>query len=416
MPDAGRKRSSRRNTPPGGLGAARVAGAALVLLFGGGLVVSTGYAAINRVGAPERALAVAPWDARAHSLRAERAIADGSLSAAAVASARADALAALRRDPTLVASWRTLGLVAASHGDGAAAARLFAVSERRSRRDLLTQIWLIEDRVQRGDVVGALRHYDIALRTNPSGHDTLMPILVAAAGQPAVAPALGRLLRSRPPWAENYYYRLSQAIPDAQVMAGMMEVARRGGPLPNAETIAGMIPTLVERRDYVAALRLASVLSGTTVRMPKGVWNGDFAAENRYPPLDWAVAQADGFGGEARGTAAGGHALVAFAASENSGTVARQILMLAPGNYRLATRFARTDRPPAVLRWRVACAQDPKAPLVDAASDPARAKTGSWTFRVPAGCAAQWLSVDVTSGDPGGGETAIEHVAVGAAG
>jgi tetratricopeptide (TPR) repeat protein len=400
---------------PAGAGAARLVGAALVLLFGGAAVASTGYAAVNRGGAPNRALAVAPWDARAHSRRAEQAMADGQLSGPVVATAKADAMAALRRDPTLVASWRTLGLLAAARGDATGAGRLFAVAERRSRRDLLTQIWLIEDRVQHGDIVRALRHYDIALRTNPSGHDVLMPILVAAAGQPAVAPALGRLLQSRPPWTGNYYYRLSQAIPDASVMAGMLEVARRGGPLANAETIAGMLPVLVERRDYAAALRIAGVLSGSAVQLPKGVWNGDFTAESGYPPLDWAVTQADGFGAEFRGTAAGGRALVAFAASENSGTVARQVLMLAPGTYRLTVRVARTDLPPATLRWRVACAQAAEVPLVDAASDPARARAGAWTFLVPVNCPAQWLSVDATSSDPGGSETAIERVAVAAA-
>ncbi|MFV3464693.1 hypothetical protein ACNJFH_21305, partial [Mycobacterium tuberculosis] len=86
------------------------------------------------------------------------------------------AQAALQRDPMSVRAVSTLAFLAAEKGNAVQAARLLAYSERLSRRDLPTQLALIETKVQANDVVGALVHYDRALRTSKTSEAILVPV------------------------------------------------------------------------------------------------------------------------------------------------------------------------------------------------------------------------------------------------
>ena len=87
---------------------------------------------------------------------------------------------ALRQDPTAVRAAITLGLSAQLGGEINGARRLFAYAQALSRRELQTQLWAIEDAVSRDDITGALRQYDIALRTSRKAPDLLFPVLASA--------------------------------------------------------------------------------------------------------------------------------------------------------------------------------------------------------------------------------------------
>ena len=399
----------------------RLLAATLFMAAAGWLVTAVGWAAVLRSAQPVRALAFTPWDARAASRSAERTLAGGRPDAATLRQAGALARASLRRDPTVVSAWRTLGLTEAGEQRRQVASSLFRMAERLSRRDLPTQLWLIEERVEREDIPGALRHYDTALRTNPGASDILMPILVAAAGAPQTAVPLGRLLATRPSWSGNYYYRLSQApaatAPDPALVVRMLRTARAGGPLANPGMLRELMEAMVERGAYRPALSVFAILSGRVADPSSGVRDGGFESAGDYPPIDWSLAGDTGLGAEIRsGTGGHGGALVAYASTDRDGTVARQLLLLAPGAYRLRYSVGREHgASPSRLQWRIACAgagADRPVPL-DHPIDPTwGAGLRDTGFRVPAGCPAQWLSLDIGSTDPEGAEAWIDDVAV----
>ncbi|MBM3929379.1 MAG: hypothetical protein FJ335_13135, partial [Sphingomonadales bacterium] len=108
---------------------------------------------------PALAYALAPYDGRITAAYATSLAGDD---ATLEDRARADVLAkrALQQDPTAVAAVATLGVNADIRGDKAAARRYFAYAQKLSRRDLRTQLFMIEDAVQRGDIPEALRQYD----------------------------------------------------------------------------------------------------------------------------------------------------------------------------------------------------------------------------------------------------------------
>src|SRR3546814_1290750 len=71
-----------------------------------------------------------------------------------------------------------------ARGDQAKGERLLAYSQKLSRRDLRTQLMAIELAVAQGDISGALRHYDIALRTKKNAPELLFPVLTSALPDP----------------------------------------------------------------------------------------------------------------------------------------------------------------------------------------------------------------------------------------
>ncbi len=119
-------------------------------------------------------------------------------------SRKADELFAQRQDPATLAkveamakqslrggalnpvAIRLLGYVADARGDTKKARHLMLLSQKVSRRDLGTQLWLIEDAVARDDKRAALNHYDIAMRATPSSFPILFPTLTGALGDPDV--------------------------------------------------------------------------------------------------------------------------------------------------------------------------------------------------------------------------------------
>ena len=380
-------------------------------------VVISGGGAVFADLQPELALRFSPANARANAHEAVAAsllTADTNSSASTMSDrATSFARAALSRDPTLAFAWRTLALDAAGRSDEKGTAALFAVSERLSRRDLGTRLWLLEREVERGNVAGALFNYDIALRTAPSSYETLMPILVAAAGDANVVPLLGQRLAQQPPWAVYFYYRLSIAPPDADRVAELLEEARVGGPIPNRDMASVLLPTLVERGAYGAALRTAAVFGAPRARLPKGLWSPGFEGDGLLAPLDWALTTNDTLGAETRSTGSSA-SMVASVVGEVTGTVARQLLILPAGRYRYQATLRATDRPAASVTARVACVRaNADAALASQTTVPSVAGVlQSIEFVVPESCRAQWLSLDVVASDAEGGEVEVSRLSL----
>ena len=122
----------------------------------------------------------------------------------------------------------------------------------------------------------------------------------------------------------------------------------------------------------------------------------DFTDRRSPPPFNWELAQSP-VGLAERRPGSGLH--VIFYGSQG-GMLARQLLTLAPGNYRLRMRATGQISDPLGLSWSVRLAPGRKAPL---AQFPMRSPgTFNWTFNIPAGCAAQWIELNGRAQDMSG--------------
>jgi hypothetical protein len=312
---------------------------------------------------------------------------------------RADATAVLLREPTNVVAARTAGLAAEVGGDLSAARALLTYSETLSRRDLGTQTALIELAVASGDIPLALRHYDTALRTSDAADQLLMPVLVDAAREPAVARVLQPMLAQRPPWRMRFVYSLltSQPWRDATMMP-LLTASRldSNDPLERDFTVRAL-KGLLDNGRVADAIRLFERSAHTSLR--NTVRNGDFSKENRLPPFDWEIVDEPALGAFSGAANEGSFpgALSLNADPGRSGIVARQLLRFDPGRYRL--RFVAGSIPADSGDRSSIAISCGEAPLVTLRLPPApdRPRRVEVQFAVPAGCPMQLLAIQAAS-------------------
>ena len=195
----GRSKFTERSTASWGIRAALAIGLAIA----GSVGTSNSLARVIKRVDPARALALAPTDgiilaAYAQDAFSKKPEKDTNSSPAILADR------AVLADPTAAEALTVLGSQAQLRGDAKRAARIFYYSTLISRRELRPQLWAIEEAVTRGDIAGALRNYDIALRTSNDAERILFPTLVAGLAEPKIRAALQPILATDPVWGDRF--------------------------------------------------------------------------------------------------------------------------------------------------------------------------------------------------------------------
>lgn len=298
---------------------------------------------------------------------------------------------ALRQDGTAVSAASTLGMVFQFGGNSAQAGRAFKYAQSLSRRDFVTNMWAIEDSVGKGDIPGALRQYDITIRTKPAAADVLFPILASAASSSQIRLALVDMLKTRPPWGENFIRHLAASGPDPTLSARLFVALAKVGVAVSPEASAQVINTLVSRRLFDSAWSyydfLAPGVSRVRSRDPL------FSANVLFPSVfDWNVEEADGLTASIQRGESGG--IFDFAASPSvGGKILQQIQLLPAGSYRLVTRSAGIDQPEQSRPyWTLTCNDGREVARVAMPNSSVGKGTSAARISVPEGCPVQTLT------------------------
>lgn len=380
---------------------------ALALAYLGAIVVVRSYAYAIRRSAPERAYDLAPRDGRIAAALSEQL---SGPEATAADRRRADkvALLALRREPTAVQAVSTLGVDAVIRGDPATAKRWFGYAQLLSRRDLRTQLWGIEDAVARGDVPGALHHYDVALRTSRLAADLLFPVLTSAIADPKVRAAVGKVLSREPIWNDRFIDYAADHGSDPQTVALLFQdLARTPVTVPD-QARAIVVQRLIAAGRYDQAWTYyASLHTGADRRRSR---DPGFSASPGAPaPFDWMPVNDGGI------TATIGGGMVDFSApSSVGGVMLRQIQMLPPGSYVLEGRSLEIEQPDdARPYWRLACLDDRELGRTEIPNSAQAGGRFAGRFMVPSNCPVQELTlVAQPTGSIGGLAGRIDAVAL----
>ena len=292
-------------------------------------------------------------------------------------SRKADELFAAKQDPATLAkveamakqslrggalnpvAIRLLGYVADARGDQKKAREFMLLSQKVSRRDFGTQLWLIEDAVKRNDKKQALYHYDIAMRTTPSSFPLLFPTLTGALDDPEVRAGLAPYVKAAPEWLLSF---LPHAIGTMENPSYLVDVLLKAGPLPDSSDYRGqsnyLLSTLADKGQFSAFQRyyssLPSVRSST---LQTAALNKD-TVNLRYPAAGWQLTENSAIGGAfSEPDKAGAITLSAFAGSGERGELMRKLLFLKPGTYRFAAQYAaQSSAPDSEIKWSLACA------------------------------------------------------------
>ena len=376
---------------------------AIVAACIGAISVTNSVAEIIKNRDPERALALAPGNARISAKLASKYLADGTADSQRKAAELARS--ALQRDPTTVEAVAVLGLQAQAGHKPGVAKRLFAYSQRLSRRDLQTQIWAIEDAVARGDIPEVLHHYDIALRTSKVAPDLLFPILADALAEPLVRGRLISLLHDRTPWGAYFVSYLSGSGRSRVATARFLTELKRANVDVPAGAVSVVVNGLLADKSFDEGWHLyATFHSGANRRQSRDPWfAGDVVTPSAFdwtPVNDGVVStsiQRDGRRG-----------LFEYVTPPGvGGKVLTQVQVLPAGRYRLSSRTSEgMQSSQASPYWTLTCSDEREVARIiasDVATDGRLAV--SEAFEVPPGCPFQTLALIVPASDEMAGRT-----------
>lgn len=364
--------------------AARIALAAVAALLG---YYSITFSVAQAVADVQPALAhrLAPYDGQITAQLSSTVLGDGTTPAVRP---QADALArlALRQDPTAVVAFSTLGLNADIRGDKAGARRLFTDARKLSRRDLRTQLWMIEDAVGRGDVSQALHEYDITLRVFPNLSEMLYPVLASAISDPQIRGALVRTLAGKPMWGDSFINFVATQNPDPPATAAMFVALPRAGVTVSEKARTRAVDALIAAGRFDAAWSYyATVRPGADRRRSR---DPRFVAELETPSqFDWMPINDGGLT-----TSIQGGIFDFFVPGSVGGTILQQLQLLPPGRYRLTGHSSGIDQP-ATARpyWALTCQGGREVGRVELPNSTVANGAFSGVVSVPADCPVQLL-------------------------
>ncbi len=271
-------------------------------------------------------------------------------------------------------------------GSGAAASGISLLEEARRRdpRSRAVRITLLNSYLRNGNAKGAFGEAGALSRLLPGSETTLVPILANLVIDPATRSAAVAALPDNP-----LRFPVIDELVDSGASSFMILAITPD--LRGAKVWADRpINTLINRGDVEGAYRLWKHTN--TLTPPVGsskVIDGEFDAK-AGPPFGW-----DTFSGSA-GLAEirDGSLSVQYYGRQNT-VMARQLLMLQPGTYRLEYAIENAQKEPADLAWRIECL-DSGARLLELPfqSSFSFEDVNSKTLIVPsAKCAGQWLSL-----------------------
>lgn len=325
--------------------------------------------------------------------------------------ARDIALAVLRREPGNVVAARTLGLIAGSEGRDSAFRRWLAYGESLSRRDSATQFALIEERVAAGDVSGALLHYNRAMQVRVDARDTLLSVLIPAAGDMSVAKGLISFLRSRPLWWPHFVQALNGGGTNPATMRLMLGALHLRLQEPSeAAALGDGLQRMIALGDHDGAFAFYRSFRKAP---PSLLRDGDFNRTDSFGPFEWSLKSGEG-GSSTLQERTDGRGLALFVSAGDSDTdVAWQIVLLPPGNYRLAGRLVTeaASSPPMTVRIQCAATGMELTHLTSIPSDTVDPPLQT-QFHVPENCRLSKILISVAAATEGQAAGWVDDIAL----
>lgn len=309
---------------------------------------------------------------------------------AAVPGSALDALSrAARKAPLAAEPFLVRGVQAQVAGKNRDALAAFLAAERRDPRSLAAHYFLAEHDFRAGNSTRGLAEAAALARLAPGGVTSAAPYLAAYAKQRPAWPRLRQVLDQNPDLAAATLDVLAQDAANADAITALAGPQQRTA---GSAWVQPLLLKLIDARRYDRAYAIWLSVSGRQQPSDQPLHDADFMDSASPPPFNWQLTSSSVGSAERQ---PGGHLHVMFYGQQD-GLLARQLLLLRPGPYRVSMRVAGKTGASGSLNWSLKC-NSVETPFAAISLDVAA--TRPWRFDVPAGCDAQWLELSGVSSD-----------------
>lgn len=309
--------------------------------------------------------------------------------------------AAIIEAPLSRALLRIAGVKAELDGNAAKADGMMLLSNAVSRRDALTQLWLIERSVRRDDMKSAIAHYHAALSVHPELGAALFPILSKAIAFPEVRAAIAPYIARQARWSADLIGAATLQGNPTDVALLIIPV----GDMARGEAYDAISAQLISRLAELGEFTLARQLAGTLIedlnnKELDALEVNDTTTDKRLGKLAWSfptdgsiLTSANGLGGFDIDIGPLAH-----------GRAATRTIPVTGGRtyiFSQTLRGASGDDLAAALSWRASCssAQSSQPVWEQILPPPRQTQRYESTIAVPTGCKGLALTLVARGSD-----------------
>jgi hypothetical protein len=266
------------------------------------------------------------------------------------------------------------GMREASIGKPELANALMASAETISRRDALSQLWMIEQKSSADDVKGAIAHYNALLSVHPAMQLTFLPVLVSAVAYPEVRAAIRPYLNPETKWSAPFLDMASQRVEVGQYRDLVEPTASRlrgdGYAVSNARIIYRMLQSGLAGDSW----RLFSLVAPNfDLVVFRTFAPGGPNLDPKWQPLSWTLSQSDDI---STSVDSEGTIDVSVAPTARGLIASRDVAVIPSSTYLLGHRsIYGPGSPRASLRWSAYCVAQNGPQLIVDRFVPANANT-----------------------------------------
>jgi hypothetical protein len=307
-------------------------------------------------------------------------------------------LRALSAEPLNAAGFELLGILSAKAHDTASATTFMQAASTRSLRTPAALHWLMHQKFSNGDAEAAISYGDALLRIRPESLSTVVPTFAQIVEMPGGADRMIATLSTPSPWREKLLYALNGKTRNRETPLTLLSGLKKSDRPPIAREIGAYLRHLIDGGNYeLAYYSWLQLLSTEQLRSARLLFNGSFRFPASGLPFDWTI---EGSSGAIAEIAVGQGPKEANALSLELGggrvdfRPISQLLLLAPGRYRLVGLAKGHLKGLRGLQWQIACLESRSRAVGE--SQPFLAGSPGWKefmagFEIHAGCKAQVL-------------------------
>jgi hypothetical protein len=284
------------------------------------------------------------------------------LSSQELQEARSFAERALSSDPLNVRALRLLGQVAVIAGDRNMANRYMRAAAARSLGESQAVFAMLRDSFARKDYAQVIYYSDALLRKRPQLVGSVIPML-ASMSESDDRDAFGRIqsiLAANPPWRRVFFANLLGAITDARTPLKLYMNLKDTKAGPTSSDLSAYLGFLIDRgHRELAYYTWLQFLPPEQLSNVGYLANGGFDVPLSGFPFDWAITPGSGVTIDIMDRPDVDHdkaLFIEFGPGRADFKGVSQLLMLAPGNYRVVGRLKGQLAGRRGVQWLVACA------------------------------------------------------------